>query len=147
MRILFFSQFYPPRIGGVEKYAHSLSRGLRGRGHDVRVLACRYEGMPAEETIDGVPVRRMEVGRGGRWSQMARCLAGAASGVLRELRSVEIVHVHQVFYPAAAISLLPLRGHPLVVTQHGSGAAGTVRELPSLPLGRGVLRVVGKRAT
>lgn len=59
MRILLFSNSYPPALGGLQTVAHQLATGLAGRGHAVRVLANRYPlSLPARERMDGIPVQR-----------------------------------------------------------------------------------------
>lgn len=59
MRILLFSNSYPPALGGLQTVAHQLATGLAGRSHAVRVLANRYPfSLPARERMDGIPVQR-----------------------------------------------------------------------------------------
>ena len=43
LRFLEVNKFYPPHVGGVERVVHDLAVGFAGRGHLVRVLACRSE--------------------------------------------------------------------------------------------------------
>ena len=38
MRIMMLPQFYPPIIGGEERFAHDLSMSMARRGHDVSVV-------------------------------------------------------------------------------------------------------------
>jgi len=62
MRILIVvNRFLPEPIGGYDRWAASLSRHLADRGNEVTVLARRPgHHVAAEETIDGVHVRRFE---------------------------------------------------------------------------------------
>ncbi|MFG0319418.1 MAG: glycosyltransferase [Planctomycetota bacterium JB042] len=69
MKILFvIHQFLPRHVTGTEQYVRSLARGLRDRGHDVRVFAyepqLEAQGDAAvwierDEDVDGIPVRRV----------------------------------------------------------------------------------------
>jgi glycosyltransferase involved in cell wall biosynthesis len=54
------SDFYRPLTGGVEVHVEGLSRALVARGHDVTVATLLTDGLPREEVIDGVRVRRLE---------------------------------------------------------------------------------------
>jgi glycosyltransferase involved in cell wall biosynthesis len=47
-----------PEAGGAEVHLHEISKRIAARGHQVTVLASRFEGAPAEETIDGVRIVR-----------------------------------------------------------------------------------------
>lgn len=59
MRILMLAQFYPPLIGGEERYVRNLSVELAARGHDVSVATTRHEGDPEEEVREGVRIYRI----------------------------------------------------------------------------------------
>jgi glycosyltransferase involved in cell wall biosynthesis len=60
VRILFFPHYYWPAIGGAERFARDLARGLRDREHEVLVLTTqpKPEVEPYEE-IDSIPVHRI----------------------------------------------------------------------------------------
>jgi glycogen(starch) synthase len=61
MRILFLSQSYPPRVGGVETAVYMLARELAGLGHQVKVVTNRYpRRLPAWEVHDGTQVERLQ---------------------------------------------------------------------------------------
>ncbi len=53
-----------PAAGGAELYIHEIAKRWAQKGHRVTLLTSRFEGAPAEETIDGVVVMR----RGSRYS-------------------------------------------------------------------------------
>ncbi len=59
MRILFWSETFWPRIGGVETLAAMLLPALRRRGHDFAVVSCMAPGLPPDDTYDGIPVYRI----------------------------------------------------------------------------------------
>ncbi len=65
MRFLLLNQFYPPDMAPTGQFLHDLARGLAARGNNVHVVCSRrsYDGgrnYPAEETIDGARIRRVE---------------------------------------------------------------------------------------
>jgi len=57
VRITLVSEVYPPRAGGAGWSTRALALGLRGAGHDVRVITTSPG--PADE--DGLPVERLRV--------------------------------------------------------------------------------------
>jgi glycosyltransferase involved in cell wall biosynthesis len=60
MRICFVNSFYPPYIGGAERYVSSIARKLSEMGHDVTVY-CASKPLHAGESYDGkVRVVRMK---------------------------------------------------------------------------------------
>ncbi|HYP59022.1 MAG TPA: glycosyltransferase family 4 protein [Thermomicrobiales bacterium] len=59
MRVLMLSDFYRPLTGGVEVHVEGLSRALVGRGHQVTVATLHTQGLPQDEVLDGVRVRRL----------------------------------------------------------------------------------------
>jgi glycosyltransferase involved in cell wall biosynthesis len=59
VRILMLTQFYPPLIGGEERYVRDLSLELTRRGHDVAVATLWQEGLPAFECDQGIRVYRL----------------------------------------------------------------------------------------
>src|SRR5215470_4235951 len=60
MRILLVPSTYPPALGGVQTVTHNLAKHLVQRGHEVQVVTNRYpRSLPAQETLDGISVRRL----------------------------------------------------------------------------------------
>jgi glycosyltransferase involved in cell wall biosynthesis len=60
MRILMLSQFfYPPTVGGEERFVADLSHELAARGHDISVITFWQKGFPAFEVDQGVKVYRV----------------------------------------------------------------------------------------
>ncbi len=57
MRVALVTDWYHPRVGGIESHVAALAGQLRQRGVDARVLTP----WPGEDTVGGVPVRRLEV--------------------------------------------------------------------------------------
>lgn len=132
MHILQLTDFYRPVIGGLEKHVESLSMELQSLGHTAVVVTLQAEGLPAEETLNGVRVIRVR-----SWSQhLKRCYADLARpfhptapdrGAVSALRAVidrekpDVVHSHSwiqySFFP-----LYRARSGPAhVVTLHDYG--------------------------
>jgi len=120
VRILLHCTYYVPEVGGLESHVAELARGLAAEGHEVRVVtSLSMEGLPAEETRDGVMIRRTRL--------PSRSPAGWAAHALGSIpltrkwaRWADVVHAQ------AFASVLPCRiaarttGRPLVATFHTS---------------------------
>jgi glycosyltransferase involved in cell wall biosynthesis len=64
MNICLLNLDYKPfRTAGLTVYGELLADGLHAAGHQVTVVAARRQGAPAEQTIDGVRVVRVPIGR------------------------------------------------------------------------------------
>ncbi len=118
-RVVRFVSDYP--FGGRATYGlqpvyHNLSRTQAKNGHEVHVIARRYEGQPAEEQVDGVNVHRV----GFPYvitspATLRRLLGGNETGVIhthstsgltaavprRIVRAPVVSHVHGTTYSAA----------------------------------------------
>jgi glycosyltransferase involved in cell wall biosynthesis len=148
VHLLLSSYYYPPSMGGLERQSHLLARGMVARGHEVRVIAARLEGMRDREVLDGVEVTRVSPGSGSRYRTMGTYLAGMAWCAARLGRWSDVIQVQQALYPAAAMALVaPLVGRPLVVRNSGSGRFGAVSVMSALPLGASSLQLIGRGAT
>jgi glycosyltransferase involved in cell wall biosynthesis len=63
MKILFVLEHYYPYIGGAENLFQALAESLTGHGHQVMVATTRFDkSLPEQEIINGVDVRRINVG-------------------------------------------------------------------------------------
>jgi glycosyltransferase involved in cell wall biosynthesis len=105
MRILMLAQFYPPAVGGEERFTCDLSVALAARGHDVSVATLWHEGYPEFEIDRGVRIYRLR----GTMQQLSILFSESDHryappfpdpGLMRELRRVilaekpDIVHAH-----------------------------------------------------
>jgi len=62
LRILIASHYYLPYRSGLSEYARLLARGLRERGHQLRILCVNHtRRLPLQEVIEQIPVRRAEI--------------------------------------------------------------------------------------
>jgi glycosyltransferase involved in cell wall biosynthesis len=105
MRIMMLPQFYPPIIGGEERFAQDLSMSLARRGHDVSVVTLWQPGMTDFEMDGAVKIHRVHgFTQGIRWlyTDLDRRLATPYPdpGVVRRLRQIveveepDIIHGH-----------------------------------------------------
>jgi len=117
MRILHCLYYYRPHYSGLTVYTERLARALVQRGHSVTVLTSRYaRSLPAEETLDGVRVRRAGVATfisKGPIMPAYQVLGSRLAG------EHDIVHLHVPQIDAAPLALWSrLRGKPVVMTFH-----------------------------
>jgi glycosyltransferase involved in cell wall biosynthesis len=148
VNILLSSQFYPPSIGGVESQSHLLARGLVARGHQVRVIAARLDGMRDRDVLDGVQIQRVASGSGNRFRRMGTYLCNMVAAALATRRWADVIQVQQALYPAAAMTgVAAVLRRPLIVRNSGSGRFGAVSVMSTLPWGQASLRQIGRRAT
>ncbi len=122
MRIAFLVNNYPPHVGGLEMHVHALACALRGRGHDVTVVA--LSDSPGESDEEDMHVIRLR-----ERFRIADVLAFPPLGTARRLRQMlrdggfDLVSVHTRFFPMTWLGVDAARacGIPVVVTEHGSG--------------------------
>ncbi len=118
MKVVHIVRQFSPSVGGLEDSVLSLTRAQRDRLNiDASVLTLDRlftapEVLPAEDVIEGVPVRRMP------WSGSSRY--PLAPSVLRHLKGADLVHVHAIdfFFDFLALTR-PLHGRRLIATTHG----------------------------
>lgn len=63
MRIGFFVHAYHPSVGGIESFAQGLAKLARQLGHDVFVFTPLRGADPRSETLEGIEIRRVPMGR------------------------------------------------------------------------------------
>ncbi|MEX2530318.1 MAG: glycosyltransferase family 4 protein [Gemmatimonadota bacterium] len=120
MKVLLHCTYFPPEVGGLESHVAELARGLVQAGHEVRVVSSlSMPGLPAEEVVDGVRIRRTALpSRSGiGWALHA---LGSLPVTRRWARWADIVHA-QAFasiFPCALAA--GSAGRPLVATFHTS---------------------------
>ncbi len=84
MRVHLLTISYPPEIGGAAHLIYELAQSLKDRGHDVAVLTGYphynlkvtppqyHRGLWLNETLDGIPIRRIRIPSLPRTSKIAR---------------------------------------------------------------------------
>lgn len=119
-KIALISDWYFPKVGGIEYSMHTLAKTLSMHGHEVSVITRSYPGVPEHSIRDGVSVVRIK----------GRPLPGQhrflTPGAYKELFSLlkegnyEIVNPHGLDSPIGMGALLASKklGIPVVVTNH-----------------------------
>lgn len=125
MKILVLTHEFPPVGGGGGRVAQDIANGLSRRGHEVRVLTAHLDGLPDEETLDGVRIQRVAKRRReafrAKFADMARYDWAALTEGLRVVRTwkPDLIHAHfAVPAGAVALALSKLTGVPYVLTAH-----------------------------
>jgi glycosyltransferase involved in cell wall biosynthesis len=144
--LMLVAQFWPI-VGGAETQARRLAAELRGQGASVEVWTGRWDSSwPSEAVLDGVPVRRIGAAwprsllRVRRWLFMASLLRA----LLREARRFEVIHVHQVLYPAFVAAVAGWRrGVPCLARISSTGSTSDLRM--AAQGGVGIQRAVTRR--
>jgi len=116
-RVLIVSEFYPPHIGGVERFVHVLSRGLVERGHHCTVLCTGDQ--DEDDRLDGVRVIRL-ANRPVEFHGLNLRFAARLKGLLD---GYDLVHINS-FYPLlsdTAARACRRRGVPYVFSPHYHG--------------------------
>lgn len=113
---------YRPILGGAQNNIHELGRRLTGMGFRVTVLTRRiYADTPAEETIDGVEVRRLAHAPG-RLLSKAVCIAAVIRYLVSRREDYDIVMSVPCTKMTDLLPLLvagPLSGRPYVIRSTG----------------------------
>jgi glycogen(starch) synthase len=111
------SDWYAPRVGGLERQVHGLARALRERGHDAIVVTIQR----GKTDGDDVPVTRLNLPLAFN-GHVARPGAGLVRTLYRFLKQqrVDVVHAHGMFSSMAhaAITCADALGIPCVITHH-----------------------------
>jgi glycosyltransferase involved in cell wall biosynthesis len=144
MRVLMvISQFYP-LVGGAEKQAKLLAEKLTKKGIDVTILTGWWSfGTPKKEIIDGIKVFRNFSCWGIFGIKGIRTLGGLIYMFTLGLylfihrREFDIIHVHQVLYPAFVSVFVgkQILRKPVLVKTASSGKTSDLRLLGEYPFG------------
>lgn len=115
MKVLQISQYYSPRVGGVEKHLARLNRELIKQGQEISVLTGNNDPqLASQELLDQVQVYRIDNAPAKNykckiWQQIIKNR--------RLLRDADIIHIHDVFW--WIIPVYPLIFHKIYITFHG----------------------------
>lgn len=119
-KIALISDWYFPKVGGIEYSMHALAKTLTMHGHKVNVITRSYPDVPEYSIRDGVTVIRI---KGRPLPGQHRFLTPNAYkelyGLLKK-ENYEIVNCHGLDSPIGMSALLASRklGIPVVVTNH-----------------------------
>lgn len=118
--VLMLSQTFHPVIGGAEKQALEISKALVKRGVKVTALTRLRPGLPAEEAVDGVAIKRLACPGSGAFNS-AVFMAKSFFWLLANRASYDAVHVHLASSPAVAAVLAGRFTGKRVVIKLGGG--------------------------
>jgi glycogen(starch) synthase len=130
MRILTFTPYFPPNVGGLETLVGELVGDLAARGHTLLVVTSSEPGdLPADDEWRGVPVRRLPLHTPLARNEIRRIaeVRGAFAAIKREFRA-DVVHVN-LADAAVLYHVLTEQGAPApcVLTVHSALAASEAR--------------------
>jgi glycosyltransferase involved in cell wall biosynthesis len=119
-KIAMISDWYFPKIGGIEYSMHALAKNLSMRGHEVNIITRSYPGLPKYSNRDGVHVIRI---KSKPLPGQNRFLIPSAYKELYDFLKEEpydIINCHGLDSPIGMSALLTSRklGIPAVVTNH-----------------------------
>src|SRR5438445_6531866 len=117
---------YPfPVVGGMERQSHELAKALIQRGHTVHAVSSRFDPEQSEsEVIDGVRLHRVKW-MGFRPARFLLFPFLLARIFVRVKRDVDLVHVHNVSWFGAFVTLLAKAfGLPVISKLPNSGEFG-----------------------
>ncbi len=128
-RIAMVSDWYYPRVGGIEYAIDALARHLQRLGHELTVYSRLYAGAAAAEQADGLAVARIACTR-----LCDRCLSPTSVAALKQYLTdgrYDVVHAHGLDSPLAWAALRIARriGIPAVMTSHSLLGARALRVL------------------
>lgn len=96
MKILYWTDFFLPNIGGIETFSADLIPALQARGHDVTVLTSQHnDDLPPVEQMGSIPVYRLPTWESLRLNDLKRLMSvkKAVADFKRQLNP-DIVHLH-----------------------------------------------------
>ncbi|MBI5233578.1 MAG: glycosyltransferase family 4 protein [Deltaproteobacteria bacterium] len=139
-KIVFITEYYPPHIGGLERFFKNLAEGLAKAGHRPVVITSRQAGTKKEEFVNGVEIKRVSVPRLGDryWFTIAAILK-----TIRDSKDADIIHTTTYNGAFPAWICARLLSKPVVITVHevvGDNWRGTGLN----PLAAGLLAVLEK---
>ena len=147
------SQFHPI-IGGAEKQAKLVAQTLAKKGIDVSILTGWWKfGTPHKETIEGIKIVRnfscwrMFGIQGIRTLGALVYIVSLGIYLLLHRREYDILHVHQVLYPAF-VSAFVGKGvleKPILVKMGCSGLTSDIKNIKRFPLGGFQLKYLLKK--
>jgi glycogen(starch) synthase len=133
MRVLFWSETFWPRVGGVENLAARLLPALQGRGYEFVVVTWDHVERPDEIRYQDIPVYRFPFFSGGRQGNLGPMLEnrGCVAQLKKEF-APDLVHVNS-YGSSVLFHMNTAAAHaaPMLVSLHQS--------LPDGPVGRETL--------
>jgi glycosyltransferase involved in cell wall biosynthesis len=112
LRIAHVSATFPPYYGGTGNVCYQNARELANRGHEVHVFTASTTGEREFELLDGIQIQRLQ-------SLTRYGNAHLLPGLITELKTYDLVHLHYPFYGGELTTFGAMLGRtPLVMTYH-----------------------------
>ena len=145
MKICFVVANFWPGWGGAERQCQLLARTLTHRGHAVTVLTRAKPGLPAEDCVDGVTVRRTAA-FGSRTLQSVVWTLSATAWLRRRAAQFPVVQCYQLLSPShiGILGCLQSRRSATVLRPACGGPYGDIAEVRRLPLTALRKRLLGR---
>jgi glycosyltransferase involved in cell wall biosynthesis len=131
LRICYVLSHFYPRESGAERQALAQGRELASRGHHVQVVTRSVGGLPRDEAVDGVTIRRW-VETSPRGPLFALSFVSGVVCALRRLRpSYDLIHTHQGLWESISCGVARpfLGGAPTLIQPASSGYYGEAEEM------------------
>lgn len=130
LRIAICLSHFHPMVGGAERQMQQLAERWASWGHHVVVLTRRLPGLPRQETLRGVEIRRV-IRTWPLGPLFGLSFIGSlASNLVRYRREFDVVLDGQMPWEAVATGLVcPALRKPVVVIPASTGPAGDVRQI------------------
>lgn len=114
------SDWYFPKVGGIEYSMHALAKTLSMHGHEVNVITRSYPDVPEYSIRDGIPVIRIKSKPFPGQQRFLMPDAYKKLYILLKESNYEIINCHGLDSPIAISALIEARklGIPVVVTNH-----------------------------
>src|SRR6185312_10612379 len=115
-KVAIVSDWYLPRIGGLELHLRDLARELNARGHEAHVITAT----PGPDELDGVKVHRLDVPLMPGLDTIRSRKALVPLEALFRREQYDIIHAHTALSPLAigATRVAKKLGLPSVMTEH-----------------------------
>jgi len=115
-KVAIVSDWYLPRIGGLELHLRDLARELNARGHEAHVITAT----PGPDELDGVKVHRLDVPLMPGLDTIRSRKALVPLEALFRREQYDIIHAHTALSPLAigATYVAKKLGVPSVMTEH-----------------------------
>lgn len=128
VRILMYSWEFPPKsVGGLARHVHDLSLAMAQQGHEIQVVTCGGDNLPAYENIKGVEVYRVQpyylrAPNFRTWILQLNLAMLEFTMTLRDSQSApwDIVHCHDWLTAYVSRAVKHAQNIPLVATIHAT---------------------------
>ncbi len=125
LRLCIFTAFYPPHIGGVERYVSELSLALAAMGHEILIVTSNMENSPDEEIHKNIVILRLPaIGFLGGRMPIPKCSSKTIK-LIKKIRKfdADCYIINMRFYPHSILGMILSKLHKKksVLIEHVTG--------------------------